>query len=275
MKRNRNQGWKHAKLSGHENEDNITRLLKEDPTLQQRILQCAKRDNAKIIEIVDGGLNETTVASVFGDKTKNKTDLKLILSNNDSINVSIKKSLSGQVYLITATRFINGFEKLYCQEIPNRVKRAIQLFWGEADDTKTIIESFRNRIMPKINDYQLRKHRLVATTLKIYDTQMSEELLKWFDDNMYNIIDFCFSRGLASDEKEKAEIIWYKNTIGENDIDTMLWIPQIKNIPFSKCCFGNTLGGTTIQLPFGFVQWHQGCMQFHHNYKKVVNLFNL
>ena len=28
---------------------------------------------------------------------------------------------------------------------------------------------------------------------------------------------------------------------------------------------GKTLGGTTIQLPFGFVQWHQGQIQFHHN----------
>ena len=91
---------------------------------------------------------------------------------------------------------------------------------------------------------------------------------------MFNIIDFCFSRGLTIDEKEKAEIIWYKNTLKENDIDTILWIPQIKNDVYSKCFFGKTLGGTTIQLPFGFVQWHQGCIQFHHKYEKVNKLFN-
>ena len=28
---------------------------------------------------------------------------------------------------------------------------------------------------------------------------------------------------------------------------------------------GQTRGGTTIKLPFGFVQWHQGQIQFHHN----------
>ena len=33
--------------------------------------------------------------------------------------------------------------------------------------------------------------------------------------------------------------------------------------------FGTTNGGTTIQLPFGFVQWHQHQMQFHHNYYKI------
>lgn len=35
------------------------------------------------------------------------------------------------------------------------------------------------------------------------------------------------------------------------------------------------IGGTTIQMAFGFVQWHSpqktipGCIQFHHNYNKI------
>ena len=39
--------------------------------------------------------------------------------------------------------------------------------------------------------------------------------------------------------------------------------------------YGNVGGGTTIQLPFGFVQWHSptkkipGDMQFHHNHEKI------
>ena len=274
MKRNRSEGWRHAKLTGHENEDNITTLLKEDSNLQHRILKCARKEDAKIVDIIDGGLNETNVYSVFGDKTKNKTDLKIILSNDDSINISIKKSLAGQVYLITAERFISGYEKIYKQEIPSIVKRAIQLFWGEANDTREIIQKFKYQTESKIYEYQLRKNRLVANTLTLYDLKLPNELLKWFDNNMFNIIDFCFSRGLTIDEKEKAEIIWYKNTLKENDIDTILWIPQIKNDVYSKCFFGKTLGGTTIQLPFGFVQWHQGCIQFHHKYEKVNKLFN-
>lgn len=274
MKRNRSEGWKHAKLSGHENEDNITLLVQENLELQHCIMQCANRENMEIIDIIDGGLNETNVISVFGDKTKNKTDLKIILSNNDTINISIKKSCAGQVYLITADRFIRGYQKLYNHEIPQRIKRAIQLYWGEAEDTRDLIEKYRDKVEQKIYDYQIRKHRLVASTLKYYDSEMPKDLLDWFDENMYNIIDFCFSRGLALDEKEKAEIIWYKNTIGENNVDTKLWLPKIKNAIFEKCYYGSTLGGTTIQLPFGFVQWHQGCMQFHHKYEKVINLFN-
>lgn len=274
MKRNRSEGWKHAKLSGHKNEDIITSLLKENLELQNRILKCARKNNVEILDIIDSGLNEKNILSVFGDKTKNKTDLKVILSNQEVINISVKKSLSGQVYLITADRFIKGFEEIYKQEIPEQIKRAIRLYWGEADDTIAIVSKYKDQTPSIVYDYQLRKHRLVANTLSLYDSKMHNELLKWFDDNMYNIIDFCFSRGLALEDKEKAEIIWYKNTIGENNIDTMLWIPEIKNNIYTKCYYGNTLGGTTIQLPFGFVQWHQNSMQFHHKYEKVHNLFN-
>ena len=274
MERDRRDGWKHAKLTGHKNEDNITALVRETPELQQRILQCAGKQGVEILDVIDGGLNETKVQSVLGNKTKNKTDLKILLSNKETINVSVKKSLGGQVYLIAASRFIAGYEKIYNQIIPDRVKRAMRLYWGEADDTLDIASEFKNDTPKKVYAYQIKKHRLVASTLSLYDSKMAEELLKWFDDNMFNIIDFCFSRGLAADESEKAEIIWYKNTVGENNIDTMLWLPQIKDGIFAKSSFGKKLGGSTIQLPFGFVQWHQDSMQFHHNYDKLTSLFN-
>lgn len=36
--------------------------------------------------------------------------------------------------------------------------------------------------------------------------------------------------------------------------------------------YGYKNGGTTIQLPFGFVQWHQSSMQFHHSFDKIRNI---
>ena len=44
--------------------------------------------------------------------------------------------------------------------------------------------------------------------------------------------------------------------------------------------YGNKTGGSTIQLPFGMVQWHSptkkipGDMQFHHSYEKIMELLN-
>ena len=40
----------------------------------------------------------------------------------------------------------------------------------------------------------------------------------------------------------------------------------------SEIYYGTSNGGTTIQLPFDFVQWHQKQLQFHHSYEKIYNL---
>ena len=50
-------------------------------------------------------------------------------------------------------------------------------------------------------------------------------------------------------------------------------VQKLTNINTDVVYYGNTLGGSTIQLPFGFVQWHQHSMQFHHNFEKIRALF--
>ena len=63
---------------------------------------------------------------------------------------------------------------------------------------------------------------------------------------------------------------------GENEIDEIFHIEKICEGAVRKTeqetYYGEKNGGTTIQLPFGFVQWHQAKMQFHHNYWKVKAL---
>ena len=41
----------------------------------------------------------------------------------------------------------------------------------------------------------------------------------------------------------------------------------------NKIWYGKKNGGSTISLPFGFVQWHQGKIQFHHNLESIQELF--
>ena len=38
--------------------------------------------------------------------------------------------------------------------------------------------------------------------------------------------------------------------------------------------YSSTNGGTTIQLPFGFVQWHKGQLQFHHSFYKLCDMLD-
>ena len=272
--RNRAEGWKHAKLSGHENERLVAELTEIDITVQQRLLHCAHITDAKVDRVEFGGLCETDVDCVLGGKTKSKTDMWLFLSNGKRLNISIKKDEGGQVFLIGIERFIKGFELQYQKKIPNIVKRAISLYFGSAIDTIEIINNFGD-----INkQLEIRKHRVVADTLKAYDENLYCSLLNWFNDNIAELFDFCFAKGLASNPADWAQIVWYKNMVGENQFDKMLYLEDFKSKIPHTVAYGTRNGGSTIQLPFGFVQWHSpkkiipGNLQFHHSYEKIKYL---
>lgn len=270
-KRNRAEGWKHAKLSGHENEKIIEKSIKGDLKFQNRLLKRVGKENSKIIEISFGGLKEKNVESVFrNNTTKSKTDVYILLDDGSNLNISIKKSLGGQVYLISDSRFMDGFEIQFNKKIPDDVKRAIRLFWGSASDTLSIAQDINGKYL----SYEKRKNRLVAESLKKYDQVLYLKLIKWFDQNILEIIDFCFSRGLTKNQRDWADVIWYINSLGENSVDELFPIKDIYNSKMTSAEYGSRGGGTTIQLPFGFVQWHQGQMQFHHKYEKIITLLS-
>jgi len=228
----------------------------------------------KLKVLISGGLKEQNVDCILGGKTKSKSDMHIFLSDSNQINVSIKKSSGGQVYLISVDRFIEGFETVFKTVIPKDVKRAIELYWGTASDTIDIVKKYGSGNAT----YEIRKHRLTKETLEAYNSYLCDVLLKWFNDNIKEIFYFCFSTGLASDTKEWADIIWYRNELDENNMDDMFNIKDIMNEITPTAEYGTKTGGSTIQLPFGFVQWHSptrtipGCMQFHHSYEKIRKL---
>ncbi|MEG1835972.1 MAG: hypothetical protein RR229_07600, partial [Oscillospiraceae bacterium] len=140
--RDRKKGWQYAKLSGHKNEELVKKLLDNDKEyaldfLYRLGVECNNITNTSI-----GGLHETNVKSINGKGTKSKTDLKICFGSGKEVNISIKKSLSGQVYLVRAGLFIDTFEKQFNKNIPQTIKRAINLFWAGADDACSIIEQF-------------------------------------------------------------------------------------------------------------------------------------
>lgn len=275
--RNRASGWKHAKLSGHKNEDLVKDLLDNNPEYAANFLVRMGLTKENIVGTSIGGLHETNVPSVTGArKTKSKTDLKVFLESKKVINVSVKKSLGGQVYFVRAGIFINTFEKQFGKCIPESVQRAINLFWAAADDAVEIIEKYADRSNEKNFNLQIRHKSLNASTLKAYSQDLYYDLIDWFVDNAYEIAELCFSMGAVRDSEEWSDIIWYINLLGENDVDDIFSIDDIcnavKNSAKEETYYSATNGGTTIQLPFGFVQWHQGQLQFHHNYYKLLDI---
>lgn len=271
--RDRPAGWKHAKRSGHENEDLIKERLDMDKQFQDCFLEKVNKSSAQITKTSIGGLHETSVPSVNGRKTKSKTDLKVYLDTKEVINVSIKKSLGGQVYFVRAGLFIETFEKQFKKKIPSDVQRAINLFWAAADDAVEIIENWGDRNNSKNYNQQIRHKSLNADTLKAYNEHLYQVLLNWFADNAYELAKISFSMGAARDPGEWSAFVWYINLLGENDVNDIFFIEDIcktaQATAYEKTCYGTSNGGTTIQLPFGFVQWHQKQLQFHHSYEKI------
>lgn len=269
--RNRASGWQHAKLSGHENETDIEQRFKDENfrSAFSKRLGIGEIDSASV-----GGINETDVISVFGDKTKSKTDLTIKLKDGKTVNISIKKSAVGQVYLIGVDRFIEGFEKQFGKTIPDDIKDLLHIYFYGSNETDKLLNNpaVVKGETPALINYQRKHNRLVWTSLKNWDKNKHDLLLDWFKSNIADIADLCFARGLAAHEKDWAQYVWYINLLGEDDFDKVFSIEDIKKAVGAKTNEihpSSQNGGSTTQLPFGFVQWHQAKMQFHHSLEKI------
>lgn len=271
--RNRAEGWSYAKLSGHLNENRVKELF-DNSTYKAEFSEKLRIGNIDRAQV--GGLHERGVESVLGDKTTSKTDLRLTLTNGSHLNFSIKKSAGGQVFLITVERFIKGYETHF-GEIPANVQNVMKLYFAGHPDIDKLLNDAKLFVGQNnhLIAYQKRKKRLVKNTLEQYNQALPEVLLEWFKSNIANIADFCFSKGLALDPKEWAEYLWYKNMVGGKIEEQMYYISDIKTSAAKNresIAYGTRMGGSTIQLPFGFVQWHQGQMQFHHSQKRLNSI---
>lgn len=271
MGRDRATGWRHAKLSGHENESDVEQLFNDD---NFKVAFSKRLGIGEIASATVGGLRETDVISVFGDKTKSKTDLTIVLKDGNTVNISIKKSWGGQVYLIGVDRFIAGFEKHFDKEIPAQIKELLYIYFYGSPKTDSLLNDAKviaNETAALVS-YQKKHNRLVWTSLYNWDKSKADSLLQWFKDNISEIAEYCFARGLAKDKKDWAQYVWYINLLGEDDFDEIFSISDIKSAMSShldEVCPSSQNGGSTTQLPFGFVQWHQQKMQFHHSLEKL------
>ena len=273
--RNRSQGWKHAKISGHRNEELIAEKIMNDSEFSNQLKATLKK-NCIIKKVEADGFKSQKVIDVFGSKTTQKTDLKIIWENNSFTNFSIKKSKAGQVFLISFENFIKGFELQFNLKIPKDVKRALSLFINGAKDIESILlnEEYQ-KTDKKILMHERKKKRLTWETLKKYDYELTEALLFWLKENIRDLILFCFQRGLAKQEYDWAEYLWYYNTIGENNNNILIKIDKIaeelSSLKYQKNIIpGDRTGGTTIKLPFGFLQWHQKKLQFRHKMDLII-----
>jgi hypothetical protein len=282
--RNRSEGWQWAKLSGHWNEENLVELLQEDHQFSRSIgVRIFGRDVGLPVEVRGGGVSADRVDDIFGHRTNGKPDIYLRWQGQREANLSVKKSLGGQVFLTSVDRFADGFEHHFSEEVPKSVVEMLHLFIGTDAGTCDLVMHGREYLGPKSRGGELQEihqHRLLAITLSRHFGGNWAETLKWFSKNSGKIADMSFSRGYARSKSDFATHVWY--FVAEYDeVKVDCLIPVEKIIRYSDqsndtVSVGPRNGGSTILFPFGFLQMHspkgKNLIQLHHSHAKLAHL---
>ena len=283
--RNRSEGWRHAKLDGHENERLFGESLNSDQGFVSEIENFLANESPTGIPkvIVDGAKH---VNSIFGDLTVSKVDLTVKWESGQHINISLKKSPSGQVWLVSVPRFLAALEFHLAEPIDPNVRAGISLFIG-GSNLKNYLDLYNKSLKhneahnPTIADQERHQERLVAQSISYLFPSAWEAMIGFLNENIGLITKLSFAQGLASSEDDGANIIVYNNEKSAAAIFPILKlieysISDVKKQPISA---GPRNGGSTLQLPTGFLQMHhpqgENQLQFHHQHKKISKLFSI
>jgi hypothetical protein len=279
--RNRSEGWRHAKLDGHANERQFAESLIKNrefiSTIEKHLMKISPKGSPEIS--VDGSKH---VESIFGDKTTSKVDLALNWKDGQQINISLKKSNSGQLWLISVPRFISAIEYHLKRKVDLNVRIGISLFIGGSNLSN--YESYFNKALtfnkeknPRIAEQEIHQSRLVAKSIETCFPSEWESTLNFLNSNIGLITKLSFAQGLARFEKESADVIIYNKAADGKSVFPISKIikDSIALTQLNPITAGPKNGGSTLQLPTGFLQMHhpQGdnLLQFHHQYKKISN----
>jgi hypothetical protein len=283
--RDRAEGWQWAKTSGHLNEKLLAQLLTEDETFGREIgRRVFGRDVGLAVEVNGGGAGAGHVADIFGSHTSGKPDICVRWNQSEPVNFSIKKSMSGQVFLTSVERFFRGYEHHFEESVPERVATMMRLFIGVDPQECDLVMRGKSYLGPKSrgNDklQEQHQHRLLGVTLDRYFPVDWNATLNWLDMRCRQIADFAFARGYAQNQSDFATHVWYFVPDGEkvliNQIFPISEIIRNSALTSNRVAVGPRNGGSTIVFPFGFLQMHSpyvhNQIQFHHQYEKIGTL---
>jgi hypothetical protein len=286
---NRSDGWREAKNSAHALEVALAKLIENELSVANWVSeQCFKEQRGKPVSVVADGKKAKRVPSVIKKATTGKTDIEVgwddrKYSDSPSARLSLKKCVEGQVFLIGVERFIAGFEAHYGVVIPASVKQTMRVFIG--GNTKLIGslmagKSYKGVFHRSGKELEVHQKRISGETLREYFPSEWNKMLDWFDENLAEITDFVFARGLALEDRDVATHIWYhidNEKTDRNEINAIYSISQLIDEVSNDSEFvrrNNRDAKTVIVLPFGKLQMHQGQMQFRHDYTKISRLFS-
>ena len=155
------------------------------------------------------------------------------------------------------------------------------MFIGEALNSRTILDATDISIDGKearVHAYE-QNFRLMFEVIRNHDEKMAKELLLWLKKEIVSIFEICFSAGAVKNRECWAHILWYKNLVDEEGqgLDFMIPIKKVmialeRNADKNIVERGPKLAGSTIQLPFGHLQYHLKQLEFYQKLSKIQKL---
>jgi hypothetical protein len=285
--RNRSEGWTHAKLSGHALEDQLADALQRDSNLASGLHEdCFGVPEPRLPRVSGGGIAASHVECVLGGVTPSKADLRVAWPSGRSAGISLKKSEGGQVWLVTPERFFAGFERQFGRRVPDSVRLGLGLFIGPVTERemRRVLGGRPTHGPVRKKDgvsQEFHQERFVAATLEKIIPREWSETLAWLRCELPSIVELCFARGLCASAQGNAEFIWY-HVLGEGSgrriksriVPVAELIRAIRAMPEARrAVVGPRNGGSTITLPFGFLQMHRPAggnqLQFHHGLEAI------
>lgn len=281
-KRNRSQGWQHAKISGHEYEQTFAKeSMLPSSEIYLAVMTMAELDGVK------GSLTGAVVAGewvsdVFGALTPAKSDATLEYSCGSRHRISIKKpsASGGQAHLTKLDRFLRVLE-IKGIAIPSEVKWVFQAFTGETNGMP--IAQFAAGV--EINSPIIKKHgmkaelyqnRLYPSTIEAQFPARWQTFRVWFEKNLPEITRLCFSTGYCSEVANHADCLFWGKTKRFYDLKRLILNMRGQKIEPSRRGY---YAGSTITLPWGFLQPHRPGksegpyqLQFHYSMDEIASL---
>ncbi len=280
--RTRSEGWRHAKIDGHANEFSFGEQLISDKyflqAIRESILDSVPSGTPTIQ--VDGAKH---VESILEGLTTSKVDLEITWPQGEKVTISLKKSNSGQVWLISVARFMAALSHHTGKAIDKDVAAGISLFIGGSslDSYRSMYEkalAVDQKVRSKIAIQEIHQKRLLAESIAFSFPSIWEKTLDYFNENIELITRLSFAEGLAAEPKDFAQVIVYnKAPKGANIFPISALIEKLNEVIDDRPVVpGPRNGGSTLLLPTGTLQMHHpqddNLMQFRHEYKKIVSL---
>ena len=284
MQRNRSEGWRFAKIDGHANEARFAEELLANPDLIDEIegLLDNSLPSGDPTVVADGNKK---VPSIFDDLTISKTDIEIKWDGGEQVNISVKKSTGGQVWLATLPRFVASVEREIGTLDAGLVK-GLSLYIGGAnlagfeDDFDKAVAADASYFVPKMIAQEKRHKRLVAESMARSFPSEWKKVLEFFNEHIGLITRLSFAQGFALNEEDFADVVIYNQVTGDRNIFPIeeLIAAAEKDVLKRPVVAGTRYNGSTLVLPFGSLQMHRpkgvNQFQFRHEFREVSRLFS-